>query len=74
MTGSTLTVPRDMSIRDFALYGINEIAYVRPATTEDGRTVYAVHAPDGTALANAPTRALALALIVQNGMDPVNVH
>ena len=74
MTGSTLTIPRDISIRDFALYGINEIAYVRPKATEDGKTVYTVHAPDGTALASAPTRALAVALIVQNDMDPVDVH
>ena len=74
MTGSTLTVPRDISIRDFALYGINEIAYVRATTAEDGRTVYAVHAPDGTHLANAASRAQAQALIVQNDMDPVDVH
>ena len=74
MTGTSLTVPRDISIRDFALFGINEIAYVRTATDDSGKTVYAVHAPDGTHLANTPSRAMAQALIVQNDMEPVDVH
>ena len=74
MTGTTLSVPRDISIRDFALFGINEIAYVRMATDGDGRTVYAVHAPDGTHLANTSSRAQAKALIVQNDMEPFDVH
>ena len=49
------------------------VAYVK-AVVVDGQPMYAIHGGDGSALAMAPTRELAVAAIRQNGMDPVDAH
>lgn len=49
------------------------VAYVK-AVVVDAQPMYAIHGGDGSALAMAPTRDLALAAIRQNGMEPVDAH
>ena len=62
-----------MSTRDFALLGIEGVAYVKVVQV-DGRTAFAVHAADGTPMAMLDDREIAFATIRQHDMEPVSVH
>lgn len=62
-----------MSARDFALLGIEDVAYVKPVDV-DGRTAYAVHAADGTPMAMLADRDIAFSTVRQNALEPVSVH
>ena len=62
-----------MSITDFALYGAEQIAYVKPVTVE-GQTIFAIFAADGRELAVIENRDLAEATVRQNDMEPLSVH
>lgn len=68
-----LSIPGPMSERDFAAFGMEIIAYVRPAVV-DGVLGYAVHAADGTPITMAPVRSVAFAAARQQNLDPVSVH
>ena len=73
---STLSLPATEAPRP-ARSGLAELfrgtAYVLPV--EDGGTpCYGIFDADGTPLALAPTRALALALIRKNGLEPADAH
>ncbi len=50
-----------------------DVAYVLPIADE-GLVCYGIFAADGTPLAVAPTRALALAVIRKNDMRPADAH
>lgn len=50
-----------------------DVAYVLPITDE-GEVCYGIFAADGTPLAVAPTRALAIAVIRKNDMRPADAH
>jgi|HigsolmetaGSP11D_1036233.scaffolds.fasta_scaffold06801_3 hypothetical protein len=65
---------RDMSTLDFAVYGVQELAYVKPVTDDAGATAFSVHAADGTQLAVLGTRELAFAVVRQNDMEPLSAH
>ena len=52
---------------------IADVAYVLPITDE-GEVCYGIFAADGTPLAVAPTRALAMAVIRKHDMRPVDAH
>lgn len=64
---------RGLSRRDFALMGLEGIAYIKPVVGEDG-TVYEVHAADGTPIAAFGSRDVAVAAVIQNGLEPVSAH
>lgn len=64
---------REMSSMDFAAYGLQELAYVKPVVVE-GDLAFAVHGADGTPLAVLATRDLAFAVVRQNDMEPVSAH
>ena len=64
---------RDISIDDLAKLGMPSVAYVRPATL-NGAAVYAIHAADGTPMAFAADRDLAIAAVLENEMHPTWVH
>lgn len=51
----------------------SDAAYVKPVVDE-GKPAYAIHAADGQALALAPSRDLAFALIRQNELEPTDAH
>ena len=64
---------RQISVRDLAILGLQDMAYVKPVTHQD-RTGFAIHAADGSSLAMAETREIAFATVRQNGLEPVSVH
>ncbi len=64
---------RQLSPKDFAAFGVDVVAYVRP-TTMDGEDAFAVHAADGTPLTVLPDRDVAFAAIRQHEMEPMSVH
>ncbi|MEX0697830.1 MAG: DUF1150 family protein [Dongiaceae bacterium] len=64
---------RQISVRDLAVLGLQDMAYVKPVTLNN-RTGFAIHAADGSSLAMAETRDIAFATVRQNGLEPVSVH
>ena len=69
-----------LSGRDFAQWGLDQAAYIRPATGDDakptmtGEVPHVVHAADGRTLGLMGSRDHAIAAIVQQGMQPLSVH
>jgi hypothetical protein len=53
--------------------GLQQIAYVKPVLL-NGARAFAIHAADGTPMAVAPDRAIAIAAILQHEMLPAQVH
>jgi Protein of unknown function (DUF1150) len=70
--GATINI-RHMSPAQLEIFGVDEIAFVKPVITEDGQA-FAIHAADGTQLAIASNASLAAAAIIQNDMLPRLVH
>jgi len=64
---------RKLSPLDWARYGTNRIAYMRPVMVNNQRTI-AIHAADGTQIGAAPDYALGAAAIFQHGMGVALVH
>ncbi len=64
---------RNLSQIDWARFGAQDMAYIRPVTV-NGTQAVAIHAGDGTPIGAAPTEALAIAAILQHEMAPVLVH
>jgi len=64
---------RKLSPLDWARYGTNRIAYMRPVTVNNQRAI-AIHAADGTQIGAAPDYALGAAAIFQHGMGVALVH
>lgn len=62
-----------LSADQFALLGVENIAYVKPKMV-DKREVFAIHTADGSEVAVVANRDLALATIIQNDLEPVSVH
>lgn len=73
MNNPELVRLKNISSKEFALWGIQDIAYIRPVTV-DGKTAFAVHAADGTRVAVMTTLALAQATVRQNDVEPLSVH
>ena len=53
--------------------GMTELAYVKPVELDDGMA-FAIHAADGSPMAVAPNRDLAVAAILQHEMTAALVH
>ncbi len=64
---------KSISPKEFALWGIQDIAYVRPIAV-DGRRAFEVHAADGTPVAVMKSLELAQTAIRQNDLAPFSVH
>jgi len=62
-----------MTRSDFANWGADQIAYVRPARHGEIEG-YAVHAADGREVGFAETYDLAAASILQHDLFPLSVH
>lgn len=62
-----------LSPLDWARYGAQRIAYVRPVVV-NGQPAIAIHAADGTPIGAAPSIDLATAAIMQHGMGAALVH
>ena len=64
---------RHMSSRELALFGMQDLAYVKPVLV-NGVTAFAVHAADGTQITVLPDRDIALATLRQHDLEPLSVH
>ena len=64
---------RHISAAQLAQLGLQQIAYVKPIVA-NGAQCFAIHAADGTPMAIAGDRDVAIAAIVQHEMVPVPVH
>jgi len=60
--------------QDLAAWGVNDVAYIKTVTQEDGATAYSIHAADGTHMASMSDRDTAFAAVRQNDLEPVSVH
>ena len=64
---------RKLSPEQFAQLGMAKLAYVKPVIV-NGNSGFAIHAADGTPMALADNRDVAIAAIVQHEMMPALVH
>jgi hypothetical protein len=64
---------RQLSNKDFAAFGVDVIAYIKPVDGEGGEG-YAIHAADGTQLTIVPERETAFAAVRQHDLEPLSVH
>jgi len=64
---------RHLSEQQLAALGVSHIAYVKPVTV-NGVQGFAIHAADGTPMAVAGDRDIAVAAVVQHEMLAVSVH
>jgi hypothetical protein len=64
---------RHLSAEQLAKLGVAQIAYVKPVIV-NGEHGFAIHAADGTAMAIADDRDVAVAAIQQHEMHAVSVH
>ena len=64
---------RHMSARELALFGMQDMAYIKRVIVNDVAG-YAVHAADGTQIAVIPDRNVAFATVRQHDLEPVSVH
>jgi len=59
--------------QDFAMIGMQELAYVKPAVV-NGVSVFTIHAADGSQIGVAPSRDIAFAAVKQHELEPVSLH
>jgi hypothetical protein len=64
---------RHLSEQQLAALGVSHIAYVKPVMV-NGVLGFAIHAADGTPMAVAGNRDVAIAAVVQHEMLPLSVH
>ena len=64
---------RHISTAQLAQLGMQQIAYVKPVVL-NGEQGFAIHAADGTPMAVAADRDLAIAAVVQHELLPTLVH
>ncbi|MFO1025662.1 MAG: DUF1150 family protein [Acetobacteraceae bacterium] len=64
---------RHLSAEQLGALGVSQIAYVKPVTL-NGQPGFAIHAADGTPMAVAGDRSVAVAAILQHEMQPLSVH
>jgi hypothetical protein len=73
MTMIQLNSYMQLSPQAFAALGVQDVAYVKPII-RDGKALIAVHAADGTEVAVADSRELAVALVRQHELEPLSAH
>jgi len=64
---------RHMSMRDLALFGMQDLAYIKRVVVDD-TAGYAVHAADGTQISLLSDRDVAFATVRQHDLEPLSVH
>ena len=64
---------RQMSARELALFGMQDLAYIKRVLVND-MAGFAVHAADGTQIAVLPDREVAFATVRQHDLEPLSVH
>jgi hypothetical protein len=71
-TQSTTTL-KNLSASDLLVFGLNDIAYLKPAEV-NGQSVFAIHAADGSQLAFVANREVGFAAMHQHELEPVSLH
>ena len=64
---------KSISSREFALLGMNDMAYIKRVVVND-EPRFAIHSADGTQLALVPDEDIADATVRQNDLEPMRVH
>lgn len=64
---------RKMTPEQLAQLGVPEMAYIKPVLM-NGAAAFAIHAADGSPMAVATERDMAIAAVVQHEMMPALVH
>ena len=64
---------KNISSREFALLGMNDMAYVKRVVVND-EPGFAIYSADGTQLALVPNEDIAYATVRQNDLEPMSVH
>lgn len=64
---------RHISTRDWAQFGTEQLAYIRPVLV-NGASAVSIHAADGTPIGAAPDARLAIAAIIEHEMEPMLLH
>jgi hypothetical protein len=64
---------KNISPREFAVLGMNDLAYVKRIVVND-EPRFAIHSADGTQLALLPSQDIAYATVRQNDLEPMSVH
>ena len=64
---------RQLTPSELAALGVSQLAYIK-AVTVDGSAAFSIHAADGTPMALAEDRDVAVAAIRQHEMVPTLVH
>jgi hypothetical protein len=64
---------RHLSTEELARLGMQQIAYVKPVMM-NGEPAFSIHAADGTPMAVAGDRDVAISAILQHEMLPTLVH
>lgn len=64
---------RHMTQEQLAGLGVNQIAYIKPVMV-DGVSGFAIHAADGTPMAVAGDKEIAVAAVTQHEMHALSVH
>jgi hypothetical protein len=62
-----------VSTEVLASIGADHLVYVRPLMV-DGQAVFGIYSAAGAQIGTAPSRDVAFALAIQNGVEPVSVH
>ena len=65
--------PSAMSERDFALWGVEDIAYIRPVMVGD-TPGWGIFSADGNGIGVAEKRETAFAAVIQHDLEPLSVH
>ncbi|MDR3439537.1 MAG: DUF1150 family protein [Telmatospirillum sp.] len=72
-THKTPSLQKAMSAQDLALWGIQDIAFVKRVVIND-EVCWAIHGADGANIGMAPDRDVAFAAVRQHDLEPVSVH
>ncbi len=72
-TIGTLLDLKHLSVQDWADFGVNDMAYLKPVRVE-GAYRYSIHAANGVPLAVMDTREVAAAAVMQNELEALSVH
>jgi hypothetical protein len=73
MNTQLTTSLKNLSASDLLVFGLNDIAYLKPAEV-NGQSVYAIHAADGSQLAFVANREVGFAAMHQHELEPVSLH
>ncbi len=66
--------PRSITPQDFALLGLENLAYIKTVIGESGEVAYAIHTADGYQVTVVDDRETAFVTVRQHDLEPLSVH